>query len=78
MFYISAYLEANRDAYYDGLTAVSRDGDWTGWCRFFLEYPQLHAFVEPAIMMELAGYENGIDSTLDACKMEPCPLCNDT
>ena len=37
VFYISAYFEARRDAYYDGLLAVSRDDDWTGWCRFFLE-----------------------------------------
>ncbi len=37
MFYISAHFEARRDAYYDGLLAVSRDDDWTGWCRFFLE-----------------------------------------
>jgi len=37
MFYLSAYLEARRDEYYDGLLGVSRDGDWTGWCRFFLE-----------------------------------------
>ncbi len=37
MFYVSAYFEARRDAYYDGLLAVSRDDDWTGWCRFFLE-----------------------------------------
>lgn len=36
-FYISAFLEARRDAYYNGLLSVSRDGDWTGWCRFFLE-----------------------------------------
>ena len=36
MFYISAYFEAHRDAYYDGLLAVSKDNDWTGWCRFFL------------------------------------------
>lgn len=35
-FYISAYLEARRDEYYDRLLAVSRDGDWTGWCEFFL------------------------------------------
>lgn len=35
-FYISDYLEAHRDEYYDRLLAVSRDGDWTGWCRFFL------------------------------------------
>jgi len=37
MFYISAYFEARREAYYDGLLAVSRDDDWTGWCIFFLE-----------------------------------------
>ena len=43
MFYISAYFEAHRDAYYDGLLAVSRDDDWTGWCRFFLEAVRLQA-----------------------------------
>lgn len=37
MFYVSAFFEANRDAYYEHLLAVSRDQDWTGWCRFFLE-----------------------------------------
>jgi Fic family protein len=37
MFYLSEYLEANRQEYYDRLLAVSRDGDWTGWCRFFLQ-----------------------------------------
>ena len=36
MFYISAFLEANRETYYDRLLAVSRDNDWTGWCVFFL------------------------------------------
>lgn len=36
-FYISEYLERNRDAYYERLLAVSRDGDWTGWAAFFLE-----------------------------------------
>ena len=43
MFYISAYFEAHRDAYYDGLLAVSRDEDWTGWCRFFLEGVKVQA-----------------------------------
>ncbi len=36
-FYVSASLEARRETYYDALLAVSRDDDWTGWCRFFLE-----------------------------------------
>lgn len=35
-FYISEYLEANREEYYARLGAVSRDDDWTGWCAFFL------------------------------------------
>ena len=43
MFYISAYFEAHRDEYYDGLLAVSRDDDWTGWCRFFLEGVRMQA-----------------------------------
>jgi Fic family protein len=43
MFYLSAYLEARRDEYYERLLAVSRDGDWTGWCRFFLEATRLQA-----------------------------------
>jgi Fic family protein len=37
MFYISAYLERNRDVYYDRLRAVSKEGDWNGWIAFFLE-----------------------------------------
>lgn len=37
MFYISSWFEAHRDEYYERLLAVSRDDDWTGWCRFFLE-----------------------------------------
>ena len=36
-FYMSSYLEANRDEYQERLRAVSRQGDWTGWCAFFLQ-----------------------------------------
>ena len=43
MFYISGYLESHRDAYYEKLLGVSRDDDWTGWCRFFLEAVQTQA-----------------------------------
>jgi Fic family protein len=35
-FYLSEFLEAHREEYCDRLLAVSRDQDWTGWCRFFL------------------------------------------
>lgn len=43
MFYISAYFEAHRDEYYEGLLAVSRSDDWTGWCKFFLEGVRVQA-----------------------------------
>jgi Fic family protein len=36
-FYLSEFLESHREEYYDRLLAVSRDGDWTGWCEFFLK-----------------------------------------
>jgi Fic family protein len=36
-FYISAYLEANRDEYYDRLMAISKDDNWSDWCVFFLQ-----------------------------------------
>ena len=36
-FYISGYLEAHRDDYYEALLTVSRDRDWTVWVRFFLK-----------------------------------------
>jgi Fic family protein len=36
-FYLSEYLEGNRDEYYDRLLAVSQYGDWTGWVEFFLK-----------------------------------------
>lgn len=36
-FYMSRYLEANRDRYMHLLLAVTRDGAWCEWCAFFLE-----------------------------------------
>lgn len=35
-FYMSGYLEKNRDEYQEYLRAVSRDGAWTEWCAFFI------------------------------------------
>lgn len=36
MFYMSEYLEANRQEYYDRLLAITDDGDWHGWLMFFI------------------------------------------
>lgn len=35
-FYMSGYLEARRDEYISKMRLVSKTGDWTDWCRFFL------------------------------------------
>jgi Fic family protein len=43
MFYLSAYLESNREVYYQKLRAVSETKDWDGWIAFFL-----HAVIEQA------------------------------
>jgi Fic family protein len=36
-FYISGYLEENKDLYIDTMRNVSEHGDWESWCIFFLE-----------------------------------------
>ncbi len=36
LLYLSLYLKANRDAYYDHLQRVRTDGAWEEWVRFFL------------------------------------------
>ena len=37
LLYLSAYIETNRQTYYDLLLAVSQRGDWLAWLRFFLQ-----------------------------------------
>ncbi len=36
MFYLSSYLEKNREEYYIRLQNISKDNDWNGWIEFFL------------------------------------------
>ena len=36
-FYLSEYLESHRIEYYKNLLAVSENGDWNSWIKFFLE-----------------------------------------
>jgi len=36
LLHLSAYFEADRDAYYDALQAVRTAGDWRGWLLYFL------------------------------------------
>ncbi|HNV72298.1 MAG TPA: Fic/DOC family N-terminal domain-containing protein [Candidatus Ozemobacteraceae bacterium] len=43
VFYISAFFEQNREEYYERLLTVSRDGNWSDWCLFFLKAVQTQA-----------------------------------
>ncbi len=36
MFYLSEYLERQREVYYVKLNGISQQGDWNGWVEFFL------------------------------------------
>jgi Fic family protein len=36
-FYVSGYLEEEKDQYIERMRQVSRSNDWTGWCEFFLD-----------------------------------------
>ena len=58
LFYVSAYFETHRGAYYDGLLSVSRDRDWTGWCRYFLQALRTQAqsnYATASAILELHG-----------------------
>jgi Fic family protein len=36
VFYISEYIDENRDIYYDRLSEITRNGNWETWIEFFL------------------------------------------
>ncbi|RLA39103.1 MAG: Fic family protein [Gammaproteobacteria bacterium] len=55
MFYLSAYLESHRDEYYTRLRAISEEGDWTGWCAFFLQAVITQAQQNGRTLREIMG-----------------------
>ena len=36
ILYLSGYIQRNQDEYYSRLLAISSEGDWEGWLKFFL------------------------------------------
>jgi Fic family protein len=48
-FYVSGYLEDNKDQYIDTMRRVSENGDWESWCEFFLEAIEQQAIRNLAI-----------------------------
>jgi Fic family protein len=55
MFYLSDYLESNRQEYYQRLNATSQEGDWTGWIKFFLKAIAIQAEGPLIILKEGQG-----------------------
>jgi Fic family protein len=66
-FYLIAYFEANKESDVDRLLAISRDGDWTGWCRYVLEAVQTRAIQNQEKASQILGlYENLKPAVQDA------------
>lgn len=42
-FYMSGYLDSNRDSYLETMRSVSRDGVWSDWVLFFLRGVEIQA-----------------------------------
>lgn len=58
-FYISAYLEDNKDLYIETMRNVSKTGDWESWCIFFLEAIDQQAVRNLSIAENISAlYEN--------------------
>ena len=43
-YYVSGYLEKERDEYIDRMREVSRSGAWTEWCIFFFQALETQAY----------------------------------
>ena len=54
-FYISGYLEATRDEYSGRLLALSREDDWDGWTRYFLQAVMAQARKNSAQVADIMG-----------------------
>ncbi len=58
-FYISGYLEENKNLYIDTMRNVSEHGDWESWCIFFLEAIEQQAIRNLTIAENISKlYEN--------------------
>jgi Fic family protein len=53
-FYISGYLEDQKDRYLDTMRNVSKENDWTSWCLFFLEALEKQAITNLRIAEEIS------------------------
>lgn len=52
-FYISAYLQRHRGAYYASLAQISRNNDWNPWISFFLNAVVEHTKANASLLMKM-------------------------
>ncbi|MFN8606362.1 MAG: Fic family protein [Vulcanimicrobiota bacterium] len=64
VFYLSEVLEGRRSEYYDRLLAVTRDGDWLGWIRFFCNAVVDQANINTGRIRKILSLYNDIKSKL--------------
>ena len=60
MFYLSSYLEANREGYYSTLNEISKAGDWNGWIAYFLTSVATQAVKNIEKVNEIRGLYEGM------------------
>lgn len=65
-FYMSAYLQRHRHAYYEALSRISRHGDWDTWIRFFLNAVVEHSTANSILLTKMSDlYEQSKRSFAD-------------
>jgi len=66
-FYISAYLEENKDQYIDTMRKVSEHGDWESWCIFFLRAIEEQAIRNLAISEDIRNLYEEMKTVFSDC-----------
>jgi Fic family protein len=65
-FYVSGYLEEEKDLYIDSMKAVSQTGDWTAWCVFFLGAMEKQAVRNLKIVEDIYGLYQQMKAVFEA------------
>ncbi len=67
MFYLSEFLENNREAYYFHLKAISVEGDWNGWIAFFLNAMTVQAIQNSERVTAIQSLYEEMKHAIQAC-----------
>ncbi len=68
MFYLSAYLEAHRQEYYDRLLAITSNGDWESWLLFFFEAVRAQAEANAHKAQEILALRNSLKNSIPSTR----------